>query len=112
MNELTLLPDNGKYYYFQRDDLRYGSLTNQPSNIHNVDAYFTLRPSRQVNLSAGLKASLGTNSDTDSLDFERTSYQPHFSVNLSPTLKWSFFGDAGYIYNTSNGLAAVAMMDG
>ena len=111
-DELTLLTGNSNYYYFQRDDLRYGSLTNQPSSIHGVDASLTYRPSRVVNVSAGLKADLGTNSDIDSLDYERTTIQPHVSLNLSPAARWNLFGILGYMYNTSNGLAAVAMMDG
>ena len=110
--EMTLLQDNSWYYYFQRDALRYGSLTNQPSMIHGVNASCTFRPHRKATFSAGLKAELGTNSDTDSLDYERTLVQPTFSVSLSPAPNWNFFSNIGYYYNTSNGLAAVAMMDG
>lgn len=111
-DELTLEEGNSNYYYYQRDALRYGSLTNQPSNVHGIDSYVTLRPSRKANFSAGLKASLGTNDDTDSLDYERTMIQPTFSMNLTPAPNWNFFSNIGYIYNKSNGLAAVAMMDG
>lgn len=105
--------DNNKwYYYFQRDDLRYGSVTNQPTNLHGVELNLNFRPNHKANLSAGLKASLGTNNDTDSLDFERTQLQPQVSANFAPTPMWNLFGSLAYMYDKSNGLAAVAMMNG
>jgi hypothetical protein len=109
---LEKLPDNNWYYYFQRDDLRYGSVTNQPSNLHAVELNLSFRPDHKATLSAGLKASLGTNPDTDSLDFERTQLQPQVSANFAPTPMWNLFGSLSYMYDKSNGLAAVAMMDG
>ena len=109
---LDTLPGNTKYYYFQRDELRYGSITNQPTNLHGVELNLNFRPNHKVSFSTGLKASLGTNSDTDSLDFERTRLQPQVSANFAPTAKWNLFSNLTYIYEKSNGLAAVAMMDG
>jgi hypothetical protein len=111
-NVLHKLPDNNWWYYFQRDTLRYGSITNQPTNLHGVELDLDFKPGHKISLSANLKASLGTNSDTDSLDFERTQLQPQVSVNFAPTLKSNLFGSLTYIYQKSNGLAAVAMMDG
>lgn len=109
---LDTLPGNTKYYYFQRDQLRYGSITNQPTNLHGVELNLNFRPNHKVSFSADLKASLGTNSDTDSLDFERTRLQPQVSANFAPTAKWNLFSSLTYIYEKSNGLVAVAMMDG
>ena len=109
---LEKLEDNTWYYYFQRDDLRYGSVTNQPSNLHGVELKLNLMPNHKANFSAALKASLGTNNDTDSLDFERTQLVPQVSANFVPTPKWNLFSSLGYMYEKSNGLAAVAMMDG
>jgi len=109
---LVKLDDNSWYYYFQRDDLRYGSVTNQPKNRHGVDLSLNFRPDPKASLSAGLKASLGTNGDTDSLDFERTQMQPQLSASIAPTPLWNLFGSLSYMYDKSNGLAAVAMMDG
>jgi outer membrane receptor protein involved in Fe transport len=100
------------YYYFQRDELRYGSITNQPTNLHGMELNLNFRPNHKITLSTDLKASLGTNSDTDSLDFERTRLQPQISVNFAPTFKWNLFSSLTYMYEKSNGLAAVAMMDG
>jgi len=109
---LEKLEDNKWYYYFQRDDLRYGSVTNRPNNLHGVELNLNFRPNRKASLSAGLKASLGTNNDTDSLDFERTQLQPRLSANFAPTPMWNLFGNLTYLYDKSSGLAAVAMMDG
>ncbi len=109
---LKKLDNNTWYYYFQRDNLRYGSVTNQPSNLHGVELNLNFRPNHKASLSAGLKASLGTNNDTDSLDFERTQLQPQISANFAPTPMWNLFGSLAYFYDKSSGLAAVAMMDG
>ena len=109
---LEKLEDNKWYYYFQRDDLRYGSVTNRPNNLHGVELNLNFKPNRKASLSAGLKASLGTNNDTDSLDFERTQLQPQVSANFAPTPMWNLFGNLTYLYDKSSGLAAVAMMDG
>lgn len=100
------------FYYFQRDSLRYGSITNQPTNLHGVELYLDFKPDHKISLSASLKASLGTNSDTDSLDFERTQLQPQVLIGFAPTPKSNVFGSVSYVYQKSNGLAAVAMMDG
>ncbi len=100
------------FYYFEREDLRYGDVTNQPTNEHQVDLSLNMLPNQKVNLSAGLKASLQTNSDNTNLDFQRTSIQPQVSATLSPDPRWQLFASAGYQWDKSNGLATVAMMDG
>ena len=92
--------------------MRYGDVTNQPTNEHQVDLSLNMLPNRKVNLSAGLKASLQTNSDNTNLDFQRTSIQPQVSATLSPDPRWQLFASAGYQWDKSNGLATVAMMDG
>ncbi len=104
--------ETAPFYYFEREDLRYGDVTNQPTNEHQVDLSLNLLPDRKINLSASLKASLQTNSDNANFDFERTSIQPQASATLSPDPRWQLFASAGYQSDKSNGLAAVAMMDG
>ncbi len=101
-----------KLWYFEREKLRYGDVTNQPTNQHGIDLTLNFRPDRRTSLSAGLRASLETNGDTDSLDFERTKLQPQVSATLAPTPEWNLFGSISYAYDKSNGLASVAMMDG
>lgn len=104
--------ETAPFYYFEREDLRYGDVTNRPTNEHQVDLSLNFRPDGKVSLSAGLKANLQTNSDNANLDFERTSIQPQASATLSPDPRWQLFAGASYHSDKSNGLAAVAMMDG
>jgi hypothetical protein len=100
------------FYYYQREELRYGQVTNQPTMVNGMELNLNLRPSARASLSASIRASLGTNGDIDTLDLEQTKLQPTFSFNLTPDPKWNVFGNLSYIYSKSNGLAAVAMMDG
>lgn len=98
--------------YYEREELRYGQITNQPTMLNGLDLSLNFKLNRKANFSFGLRTSLETNSDTDTLDFERTKLQPNLSLNFAPTPKWNLFTNLSYIYNKSNGLAAVAMMDG
>ncbi len=104
--------ETAPFYYFEREDLRYGDVTNQPTNEHQLDLSLNFRPDGKVSLSAGLKASQQTNSDNANFDFERTSIQPQASATFSPDPRWQLFAGASYYSDKSNGLAAVAMMDG
>lgn len=100
------------FYYFEREGLRYGEVTNQPTNKHGIDLTLNFSPNRKTSLSAGLKASLETNGDNYNLDYERTRLQPQVSLILTPAPRWNLFGNASYLHDKSNGLATVAMMDG
>ncbi len=104
--------ETSPFYYFEREELGYGDVTSRPTNEHEVDLSLNFRPDRKVSLSAGLRASLQTNSDNASLDFERTLLQPQLSATASPDPRWELFANASYHRDKSNGLAAVAMMDG
>jgi hypothetical protein len=109
---LTPLANNTQVFYFQRDSIRYGDVTNQPASIHEVEVSLSFKPTQKFSFSPGLKVGRETNSGNESLDFMRTKFQPHFSVNLSPNASWNFFGDYAYLFDKSNGLAVVPMMDG
>jgi len=100
------------FYYYQREELRYGQVTNQPTMVNGVELNLNLRPSAKTSLSASLRASLRTNGDLDTLDLEQTQLQPTLSLIFTPDPKWNLLGNLSYVYNKSNGLAAVAMMDG
>ncbi|KPL02426.1 MAG: hypothetical protein AMJ90_05805 [candidate division Zixibacteria bacterium SM23_73_2] len=100
------------FYYYQREELRYSQVTNQATMLHGVDLKLNFKPDQKATLSAGIRASLETNSDIDTLDFERTRLQPNLSLTLSPNPRWNLFGNLSYVYDKSNGLAAVAMMNG
>ncbi len=110
--QLMPLPNNSFVYYFQRDDLRYGDITSLPSMVHMLNADLTFRPSQRVSLTAGINARLGSNDDAPELSLKQTSYQPRLSFNYIASDQFSFFSSYSYLYQTQNGLAAVAMMDG
>jgi hypothetical protein len=109
---LAPLANNTQVFYFQRDSLRYGQVTNQPSSRHGVEVSLSFKPTMKFGFSPGLKVSMEKNSDNDNLDFERSKFQPYLSLNLSPNASWNFFGSYSYLLDKSNGLAVVPMMDG
>jgi hypothetical protein len=99
-------------YYYEREDLRYGNVTNQPTNQHDADLTLNFRPDLKVSLTMGLKASLQTNDENTNLDYERTMLNPQLSATLNPDPRWELFGNVSYNRDKSNGLITVAMMDG
>ncbi len=109
---LTPLPDNKLVFYFQRDQLRYGNITSLPTLEQGVDVRFTFRQSSRVKVTAGVKATIGTNKDNKELSFRHRSLQPQFGVALSPSPEWSLFVDYSLILEDQNGLLSVPMMDG
>jgi hypothetical protein len=105
-------PATGLAYYYQREALRTGEITNQPTMAHLIDASVNLRPSPKFSAQIGGTVKLESNDDLDSLDYERTVYQPTVSATFTPRPEWSLFGSYSYLYDKSNGPVAVAMMDG
>lgn len=110
--ELTPEPGMPQVYYYQRDDLRYGDITNQPTLVHGFYLDLKLKPTRKFNFAAGVNVRLGTNSDEPELDLEQTTIQPKLSFNWMPNDKVTFMGSYSYMKFNQNGLAAVPMMDG
>jgi hypothetical protein len=104
--------EQAPFYYYEREGLRYGEVTNQPTNQHDADLTLNFRPDLKVNLTLGLKASLQTNDENTNLDYQRTILKPGLSATLSPDPRWELFGNVSYIRDKSNGLITVAMMDG
>jgi hypothetical protein len=109
---LHKMPSNANYYYFQRDSLRYGEFTNQPTSRIGGDLKLSLRPTGKLTLGASLRATLEKNTDLQNLDYERTIIQPMLSASLAPSSAWTLYADYSYLMDKSNGLAVVAMMDG
>jgi hypothetical protein len=112
-----LFEESGKdegspFYYFEREEMRYGDVTNQPTNQHDADLTLNFHPDLKVNLSMGLRASLQTNDENTNLDYERTILKPELSATLSPDPRWELFGNVSYSRDKSTGLITVAMMDG
>ena len=111
-HELTPDPGMPIVYYYQRDDLRYGDITTQPTLVHGFYLDLKLKPTREINFVAGVNVRIGTNSDEPELDLKQTSIQPKLSFNWIPNNKLTFIGSYSYMKLNQNGLAAVPMMDG
>ncbi len=104
--------EEANYYYYEREDIRYGDVTNRPTNQHDADVTLNFRPDLKVSLSMNLKASLETNDENTNLDYERIMLKPQLSATLSPDPRWELFGNVSYNRDKSTGLITVAMMDG
>ncbi|MCB9087274.1 MAG: TonB-dependent receptor [Calditrichae bacterium] len=111
-DSLTPVPGTPAVYYYQRDDIRYGDITSLPSAVNGGTLELTFRPNTKVNLTAGVSGQIGTNSDAPELDYKRTRYQPRLALNLMPSDRLSIFSSYSYLFQTQNGIAAFAMMDG
>lgn len=111
-NPLTPLPDNSLIYYFQRDELRYGDITNLPTQVQGMNLDFSYRLAEGIRLTAGVRAQIGTNNDAPELAFKQKSYQPKLGFSYLAGDKFNLFGSYSYLYRTQNGIAAVTMMDG
>jgi hypothetical protein len=111
-HELTPDPGMPIVYYYQRDDLRYGDITTQPTLVHGFYLDLKLKPTKKINFVAGVNVRIGTNSDEPELDLKQTSIQPKLSFNWIPNNKITFAGSYSYMKLNQNGLAAVPMMDG
>lgn len=99
-------------YYYQRDDLRYGSMTNQPTMTHNVQLNLDYKATETLKLNGGINVRLGSNDDIPQLDYEQTTIQPKFGLTYSADENFTFYGNYSYLKHSQNGLAAVALMDG
>jgi hypothetical protein len=122
-NIAGLLEEEGRYvleqnpvtnlaYYYQREALRTGDITTEPTQGHYLKLGVNLRPSAKFSANIAVKLSLEKNDDLDSLEYERTMYHPTVSATLTPRPEWSFFGSFSYQLDESNGPVAVALMDG
>jgi hypothetical protein len=112
--EHQLFPDPGmgQIYYYQRDEIRYGDITNQATLVHGFHLDLKLKPTQKFNFAAGLKVRVGTNSDEPELDLKQTSVQPNINFNWVASNKFILSGSYSYIKQKQNGLAVVPMMDG
>ncbi|MCA9734936.1 MAG: hypothetical protein H6696_17010 [Deferribacteres bacterium] len=110
----TLMPTTGapNVYYWQRDDLRYGNISNMPAMVHNIKATVKVQPNKKVKLDVGLNLKKGSNDTQKELDFQQTTMAPNLGLTLIPNDKVNFFANYTYVKQTQNGLAAVALMDG
>ncbi len=99
-------------FYYQREGLRYQSITSQPTIKHEINWTSTYRPTNKVNLNLGAKFVLDKNSDLDSLDVKHTTMIPNLAVSFMPDPRWNVTAGFNYYYNKTRGPVAVALFDG
>lgn len=109
---LMPLPDNSKVNYFQRDEIRYGNATNQPSLKHNLDFSVDVKAIKKLTITGGVKYTLEQNNDLNTFDYERTTLVPNLFLSLMGGPRWSFFAGGSLFKQTANAPVAFAMFDG
>ncbi len=107
-----LVPTSNWVFYFQREALRYQSVTSQPTQVHKFEWRSTYRPSNKYYVMLGVKGKLDKNNDLDSLDVKHLSIQPHVNFNLMPDPAWVVTAGYSYNFDKSRVPLAVALFDG
>jgi hypothetical protein len=111
---LGLLPPDGDnfIFYYQREDLRYQTITTVPTSEHIFDVQFSYRPQTTYSVNFGVKGSYGKNGDLDSLDVSSFALRPNVSLNITPDPKVSLTAGFTYDLRESKGPIAIALYDG
>ncbi|RKX24022.1 MAG: hypothetical protein DRP45_09135 [Candidatus Zixiibacteriota bacterium] len=99
-------------FYFQREGLRYQSITTEPTDYHEVSLSSTFRPSAKTSLNLKVKGVMDKNGDLDSLDVKHSKLNGNLSLTFMPDLKWTLSGGVSYGMEKSRGPVAVALFDG
>lgn len=107
-----LAPGFSFIFYFQREDIRYQSITTEPTDYHEFEWSSNWKPLNKVSLTLGARGYYDKNNDLDSLDVEHFSIVPNVNLNVMPTPTW--VATAGYTFNhyKSRGPVTVALFDG
>jgi len=71
-----------------------------------------LKVNRKASLNANVKLNLEKNDDLDSMNVEKTLFQPALGFSIAPNQQWVFVGGMRYQYMKSTGPITVAMFDG
>jgi len=111
---LGLLPPDGDafIFYYQREELRYQTVTTVPTDEHTFDVQFSYRPEIEYSVNFGVKGSYEKNGDLDSLDVSSFTMRPNVSLNVNPNPKVSLTAGFTYDYRASKGPIAIALFDG
>ncbi len=99
-------------FYHEREDFRYQDITTAPTDLHEITWQSNWRPNLKTSLTLGLKYRYDKNSELDSLDVEHTLLQPHASLTLTPSTRWTMTGGYNYYSYDSRGPVTVALFDG
>ncbi len=107
-----LAPNFAFIFYFQREDLRYQSVTTLPTDDHQMQFGATFTPNAKTSLQLGLKGRFDKNGDLDSLDVKHMSLQPTLGLTLTPNPKWSLAAGFDYTYAESRIPITMPLFDG
>jgi len=100
------------FFYHEREDLRYQTITTEPTIKHDFNWVSNWRPINNVSVSLGARGSYDKNNDLDSLDVEHFAVQPNLAISLTPNPKVAITGGYTFQHNTSRGPVAIALFDG
>lgn len=99
-------------FYFQREELRYQSITTEPTIFHQFDWNLNWQSSSEVSFSLATKVTYDKNTELDSLDVEHFTALPGIAINFMPDSKTVFTSGYTYGYYKSRGPVTVALFDG
>jgi len=109
---LTNLDGAPQVYYYQREDLKYGTVTTLPTMKHDIDLKGTYRANDKVSLNGGVGISFDENDDFEQITVEHSSFKPNVSISVMPDARWSLVGGYTYDHHKSTGPITVALFDG
>lgn len=107
-----LAPNFTFIFYFQREDLRYQTITTLPTDDHQIQFSASVIPSAKASLQFGLQGRYDKNGDLDSLDVKHLSFQPTFGLTVTPNDKWSLNAGVSYAYAESRLPVTMPLFDG
>lgn len=108
----TIAATRGFIYYFQREALRYQSITTLPTDRHEANLGGSLVMSPKVSLQWTVKGVYDKNGDLDSLDVKHVSFQPTIGLTLTPNQKRSYAVGYSYTYDKSRLPVTMPLFDG
>ena len=112
-NDILTSPISGSFiFYWEREDLRYQSITTEPTQVHRFFWNNTYAPNGKYTLIFGVNGQYDKNGDLDSLDVKHFMLVPNLNLNITPNTKTMFSAGYTYNYSKSRGPVAVALFDG
>jgi hypothetical protein len=99
-------------FYYEREQLRYQTITTAPTMSHQIDLQSIYKASDKASITVGVKAKFDKNGDLDSLDVKQSSIRPTLGLNLTPDPTWSISAGYSMHLGKSRGPVTVALFDG
>ncbi|NMC43287.1 MAG: hypothetical protein GYA46_05155 [candidate division Zixibacteria bacterium] len=107
-----LAPNFAFIFYFQREDLRYQTITTLPTDRHEASFGGSLALGSGAGLQWNIKGVYDKNGDLDSLDVEHLSFQPTIGLTMATGGKWSYAAGYSYTYDKSRLPVTMPLFDG